>query len=809
MQLNFNRKLQLSIVSTVVAMLLVSGLYFYSTSKHTLEILGEHYISSLLVELEDAIELQNQITQEKLDADLAVMDKEIAQTGSLFLDTMETVQATIVNQVTKDKEKVTIPLLKIGDGFTGSTLNNTFTLVDDIQKTVGGTATIFQVLPDKLLRVSTNVLKLDGNRAVGTYIPSSSPVYKTVMNGETFRGKAFVVNNWYVTAYKPIKDATGKIIAVIYVGREMLTPGLRKVIAKVSYNGFGETNIALSNGEYAYTADETQKGASFADIPHGKTLIGAAEGFLDFTHEGTKFIAYKRYYKPWDWHITFWLPAKDIYLGADKKIMLAMVGMSIGGAVIAIILFSFLIRMMLRPLTGLSAVTRRIADGDLNATFQYDSADAIGDTVKSVNAMVGELKHKLGFAQGVLNGITTPSVIVSPEFTILWANEQICTILEKTKKPEEYIGIRSGEFFWGDAARDTLSDKAIRDKQRQNREIKLTAPSGKEYNIDVTSTPFYDSDGVMLGSITFWYDLTNVRDSEQQVKAQNERIAETAIAATEIANQVSSAAAQLADRVSDASQTSAMQSDRINESATAIEEMNATTLEVAQNAGEAAEKAEEAQIIARDGATVVQGVILSTDKVHTHTQEMEKTLTQLGKQAEGIGQIIGVINDIADQTNLLALNAAIEAARAGEAGRGFAVVADEVRKLAEKTMTATKEVENVVRAIQGSTSETLHHMQDVAKLVADNAEQTHKAGDSLSSIVETVLSTSDRVRSIATAAEQQSATSEEITRATDEINNLSRETAQSMEQSSDAVHELATLAQQLKELVANLASNDE
>jgi len=159
-----------------------------------------------------------------------------------------------------------------------------------------------------------------------------------------------------------------------------------------------------------------------------------------------------------------------------------------------------------------------------------------------------------------------------------------------------------------------------------------------------------------------------------------------------VSQAIGDASRDLTSRIESSRQGSDLQKDRLNETATAMEEMNATVLTVAGNAGQAAEAAGQAKQKAQDGAGVVNNLVKAIQDVYAQAQGLKVNMGDLGRQADGIGQVMGVINDIADQTNLLALNAAIEAARAGDAGRGFAVVADEVRKLAEKTMTATKEV---------------------------------------------------------------------------------------------------------------------
>ncbi len=267
---------------------------------------------------------------------------------------------------------------------------------------------------------------------------------------------------------------------------------------------------------------------------------------------------------------------------------------------------------------------------------------------------------------------------------------------------------------------------------------------------------------------------------------------------------VSSASGELSTQVGESSQGAEEQARRTGETATAMEEMNATVLEVARNAGRAADTVHEARQKAEKGAGVVEQVVQSIGHVRAQATELTRDMHALGKQAGDISQIMTVINDIADQTNLLALNAAIEAARAGEAGRGFAVVADEVRKLAEKTMAATREVGDAIKGIQQGTRKNVDNFEGAAKLIAEATELANASGESLKEIVTLVEEATDQVRSIATAAEQQSAASEEINRSVDDINRISSDVSEAMRQSAQAVAELAGQAQVLQSLIADL-----
>lgn len=300
-------------------------------------------------------------------------------------------------------------------------------------------------------------------------------------------------------------------------------------------------------------------------------------------------------------------------------------------------------------------------------------------------------------------------------------------------------------------------------------------------------------------------------DEANEAKERAERAkAEGMIAAAQqlekIVEVVGSASEELSAQIEQSSRGTEVQSQRVAETAAAMDEMNATVIEVAKNASEAADSAGNARSKAVDGARVVAEAVESITAVQQKSVILKTDMASLGKQAEGIGQIMNVISDIADQTNLLALNAAIEAARAGDAGRGFAVVADEVRKLAEKTMAATKEVGEAISNIQQGARKNLENVEHSVVTIEQATHLSNQSGVALKEIVAMVESAADQVRSIAAASEQQSAASDEIAKSIEEINIISGETASAMTQSAQAVGELASQAQTLRTLIEGMKS---
>ncbi len=272
----------------------------------------------------------------------------------------------------------------------------------------------------------------------------------------------------------------------------------------------------------------------------------------------------------------------------------------------------------------------------------------------------------------------------------------------------------------------------------------------------------------------------------------------------DIVLRVSSAAQELSKQIDESSKGAAEQQSRATSTAVAMNEMNATVAEVAKNASLAATDAENARERATSGNETVIEVESVIKAINDRFSIQEKELNDLSGQVEGIESIMNVISDIADQTNLLALNAAIEAARAGEAGRGFAVVADEVRKLAEKTMNATSEVTSAVTAITQATARNVENMRSTRQEVQNSISMAHTAR----SVLEDILSISDKnytqAQNIATASEEQAQSTEEISRSIEQVNMTSQETASAMLEATQAVSELAKLSVELENLVEQM-----
>ncbi|WP_246399505.1 methyl-accepting chemotaxis protein [Geomonas silvestris] len=235
--------------------------------------------------------------------------------------------------------------------------------------------------------------------------------------------------------------------------------------------------------------------------------------------------------------------------------------------------------------------------------------------------------------------------------------------------------------------------------------------------------------------------------------------------------------------------------------AVASEEMAATSSDIANNCHLAADSAQQAASTTEHGFTVVAKTVEGMRKRGEEAKANAENIASLGERSDQIGMIVATIEDIADQTNLLALNAAIEAARAGEQGRGFAVVADEVRALAERTTRATREIGEMIRAIQSETGSAIVSMEASVKGSEQGVADASQLEDALQAILEQVNNVSTQVSQIATAAEEQTATTSEITNNITQITEVVQDTSRGAQESSAAASSLSEKADELQQLI--------
>ncbi|MDL2316028.1 methyl-accepting chemotaxis protein [Desulfovibrio sp. OttesenSCG-928-A18] len=509
-----------------------------------------------------------------------------------------------------------------------------------------------------------------------------------------------------------------------------------------------------------------------------------------------------------------------------------MMGVSGGGIVLGIAVAVFIVIGLISVLRALSSFAGAIARGNFKHELKVREGGEIGATVAAMreipvvlqnvmeeattlseNILTGNLRSRLDSKhfQGAFSDLAISFNVVSDAYTgvidsmplpIMNCDEKM-RILFLNKVAQSVLGSDySNETCDKHLSSDSCNNAACFGKRAMSEKHAVTGetsirPQGKQMEVGVTAIPHFNSKGGVAGYMEILTDLT-------EIKRRQATILQVTARASEIADRVAAASEEIAAQVEQISRGADVQRSRVESTASAMTEMNSTVLEVAQNAGKASEQSEGTREKAEGGASLVNKVVSSINAVNTVTKAMQQNMQGLGEQAESIGGVMNVISDIADQTNLLALNAAIEAARAGEAGRGFAVVADEVRKLAEKTMSATQEVGSNISAIQQSTRKNIEEMENSAKGVAEATELARSSGDALAEIVHLAAANSSVVASIATAAEEQSATSEEISRAIEEINHIVAETTDGITQSSQAVQELASMAQELRKVMESL-----
>lgn len=308
-----------------------------------------------------------------------------------------------------------------------------------------------------------------------------------------------------------------------------------------------------------------------------------------------------------------------------------------------------------------------------------------------------------------------------------------------------------------------------------------------EGDLTVKATVTEDMTGAIADSINF---------AVEQLRSLVQTITDTSVQVASSAQETQATAMHLAEAAEHQAQEINSASDRINEMAASINQ-------VSRNSAESADVAQRSVQIATKGAGVVRETIAGMDSIRDQIQETSKRIKRLGESSQEIGSIVELINDISEQTNILALNAAIQAASAGEAGRGFAVVADEVQRLAERASNATKRIETLVQTIQSDTNEAVSSMEQTTSEVVAGARLAEDAGTALGEIESVSSNLASLIEGISSASQQQSAAATNITATMNTIQSITAQTSQGANQTAESIGNLAQLAADLRRSVAD------
>ena len=345
------------------------------------------------------------------------------------------------------------------------------------------------------------------------------------------------------------------------------------------------------------------------------------------------------------------------------------------------------------------------------------------------------------------------------------------------------------------AAQERLATTQAQNEQNQNAILRLLDELADLADGDLTTeaTVTEDFTGAIADSINYAID---------QMRGLVQAIRGTAVRVASAAQESQSTAMQLADASEHQAQEIAGASAAVNEMAVSIDQ-------VSSNAAESTAVAERSVAIAKKGAEVVQNTIRGMDNIREQIQETSKRIKRLGESSQEIGDIVSLINDIADQTNILSLNAAIQASMAGDAGRGFAVVADEVQRLAERSSAATKQIEALVKTIQSDTNEAVISMEHTTAEVVRGARLAQDAGVALEEIENVSMSLAELIQNISNAARQQASSAAHISNTMNVIQEITSQTSSGTNATARSIGNLAEMASELRSSVAGFTLPEE
>ena len=671
--IQFTTKLFVAIVFIALASVVTIATTAILLSHEGLNSFGQSAVATTHQAVYDSVIMYDKNLRQKLETDLRFFKREIAAKGDTELISSPMLKQTMVNQVTQTSTTIEIPRLVIG----GTYMNGSHDFVDYFGQIAGVSATIFQLVDDKLLRVSTTIKRLDGEREAGTYIPSDSPVYKSIQQGETFLEKAFVVNDWFLTAYTPLLDWDDKIVGALYVARPLLDEQIKEFISNVKIGG-GHFFLYKKDGGLLLHPTLEKDSNLFEAIPAFKNQ---QDGPLTYSLNGVKRFAHTALIPQWDVYIASVADEADINGGLDKKIFRTNV--LVGGIVLAvgILLAAILVRSINRPLRTLAEKSIKVGEGDYTVTFSSNNKDAIGQLTNALGAMVDKSKEMIADIVTSSTTLRTSSgqllsiaeqMVTSADATTLIANEtaenaasassnmdSISAAMEQSSTNLELIATASDEM--GSTIREIAenssrarmtTENAVTRAQKSHAGIKDLGEAARSIGT-VTETITEISEQTNLLALNATIEAARAGEAGKGFAVVANEIKElakeTATATGKIKAAIEGIQSQTQETVVDIEEISKIISE-VNEIVTtivtAVEEQAVTTNEIANNVNQSSMGINEINENVATSSQLTNSMSEGVNQVKIRSQEVKNNSETISVSAQDLAQLSETLTEL-------------------------------------------------------------------------------------------------------------------------------------------------------------------
>ncbi|MBR1369652.1 chemotaxis protein [Methanocalculus chunghsingensis] len=724
------------------------------------------------------------LTRNKVDSDLNVLRQQFYQHGSPEI---------IEGQMTL-----------VGPGNQRYVVNDNFEIVDQVQELVGGAATVFQVYDDHAIRIATNVISEDGERAVGTRLTQDVFDY-SVIGGETFYGSRDLFGIQYVTAYEPITNSRGDVIGILFVGtkEEETLDVVRKSIRQtvIGENGY----MKVIDGAGNVIVHPTSEGENWIDRTLVQTALTEKEGILYHTVDGNEIIDVFTYFEPLDWHIVSRAYLAD-FTGPINTIRDTLVAVMLASIIVGAAVAILFGRSISEPLQQVVLMIKELRNGHLSVRLGISRRDEIGVMAQTMDEFAEDLQTNIvGNIKRIANGEYVEKFAIQDERDeIRPAIKMMMDSLDHLHKET----LKMTDAAWAGDLKVRGDEKAFRGSYRRiivgfNKTLeRITEPVNEAmrlagYYAAGDFTARFNPDIPVAGEFVAYRDALNTIGIElsRLMKLITEELYEGI-------SVLSSASSEISAVTSHLSQESSQTVRIVDETSNSVEGVRIQTERANQKTRAVTEKAMKASFVSKDGQRSVQEILDGMNQIRRQMDVVGTNVVKLSEQSTAIGEIIATVTDISEQSNLLAVNASIEAAKAGEFGKGFAVVAHEIHNLAEQSKQATAHIRTILTDIQRGVSGTVVSVDRGSSSVEDTVRLTAEARQAIEVLATAIADSSNEAYEIADSISEQASGMDRISHAMEKIQEAARknlENTQKAEKTAEDLHELGIRLKKITE----------